>query len=138
MLRDSFGCQPLLRLRAGRGSIPGTPPASGGSGWWRTLWHRSLLVSRGKRKEEASVADKAAAILAALGGAGNIVEIEPCITRLRCELEDGSVVDEPALKKAGAHGVMRAGNTVQVVVGPEADTLASDIEDLMSLARVSA
>ena len=69
--------------------------------------------------------------IAALGGASNIVEIEPCITRLRCELEDGSVVDEKALKALGAHGVMRSGNVVQVVVGPEADTLASDIEDLL-------
>ncbi|CAL9397603.1 glucose PTS transporter subunit EIIB [Saccharothrix sp. NPDC042600] len=75
--------------------------------------------------------DKAAGILAALGGADNIIEIEPCITRLRCELEDGSVVDEAALKKLGAHGVMRQGNVVQVVVGPEADTIASDIEDLL-------
>ncbi|MBP2337849.1 glucose PTS transporter subunit EIIB [Saccharothrix coeruleofusca] len=75
--------------------------------------------------------DKAAAILAALGGADNIVEIEPCITRLRCELEDGSLVDEKALKALGAHGVMRQGSVVQVVVGPEADTIASDIEDLL-------
>jgi PTS system N-acetylglucosamine-specific IIB component len=29
------------------------------------------------------------------------------------------------------HGVMRAGAVVQVVVGPEADVLASDIEDLL-------
>lgn len=75
--------------------------------------------------------DKAEKILAALGGAGNIIEIEPCITRLRCELEDGSVVDEKALKALGAHGVMRSGNVVQVIVGPEADTIASDIEDLL-------
>jgi len=75
--------------------------------------------------------EKAEAILAAMGGADNIVEIEACITRLRAEVQDGSVVDEAALKKAGAHGVMRAGTVVQVVVGPEADTLASDIEDLM-------
>jgi PTS system N-acetylglucosamine-specific IIB component len=27
--------------------------------------------------------------------------------------------------------VLRAGNIVQVIVGPEADTLASDIEDLL-------
>jgi N-acetylglucosamine PTS system EIIB component len=79
-----------------------------------------------------NVADeKAQKILAALGGRDNIVEIEPCITRLRCELEDGSVVDEKALKALGAHGVMRSGNVVQVVVGPEADTIASDIEDLL-------
>lgn len=75
--------------------------------------------------------DKAVAILAALGGGDNVVEIEPCITRLRCEVEDGSKVDEAALKAAGAHGVMRQGSVVQVVVGPEADTLAGDIEDLL-------
>ncbi|PRW65171.1 glucose PTS transporter subunit EIIB [Actinopolyspora mortivallis] len=75
--------------------------------------------------------DKAAAILAALGGQDNIVEIEPCITRLRCELQDGAKVDEAALKTAGAHGVMRQGTVVQVVVGPEADTIAEDIEELL-------
>jgi PTS system N-acetylglucosamine-specific IIB component len=75
--------------------------------------------------------DKAAAILAALGGGDNVVEIEPCITRLRCEVADGAKVDEVALKAAGVHGVMRQGAVVQVVVGPEADTLAGDIEDLL-------
>lgn len=74
---------------------------------------------------------KAEQILAGLGGADNIVEIEPCITRLRTEVEDGSKVDQAALKAAGAHGVIVSGNVVQVVVGPEADTLADDIEDLM-------
>lgn len=74
---------------------------------------------------------KAEQILAGLGGAENIVEIEPCITRLRTEVEDGGKVDQAALKAAGAHGVVVSGNVVQVVVGPEADTLAEDIEDLM-------
>ncbi|MFI6094040.1 glucose PTS transporter subunit EIIB [Lentzea sp. NPDC051213] len=70
-------------------------------------------------------------ILAALGGADNIIEIEGCITRLRCELNDGSLVNEAALKSAGAMGVVRAGSVVQVIVGPEADTIAQDIEDLL-------
>lgn len=74
---------------------------------------------------------KAEQIVAALGGADNIVEIEPCITRLRTEVADSGRVDEAALKAAGAHGVVRSGRVVQVVVGPEADTLASDIEDLL-------
>lgn len=73
---------------------------------------------------------KAEQILAALGGDANIIDLEPCITRLRVELEDPSLVDEPALKATGAFGVVRSGKVVQVVVGPEADTLASDIEDL--------
>ncbi len=60
--------------------------------------------------------DRPEKILAALGGADNVVEIEGCITRLRCELEDGSVVDEGALKQLGVHGVTKMGNVVQVVV----------------------
>jgi N-acetylglucosamine PTS system EIIB component len=77
------------------------------------------------------MADKATAIVAGLGGAANIIEIEPCITRLRTEVRDGTLVDKKALKAAGAHGVLQSGTVVQVVVGPEADTLASDIEDLL-------
>jgi N-acetylglucosamine PTS system EIIB component len=77
------------------------------------------------------MASKAERIIAGLGGADNIVEIEPCITRLRTEVHNGGAVNEAALKAAGAHAVLRAGNIVQVIVGPEADTLASDIEDLL-------
>jgi PTS system N-acetylglucosamine-specific IIB component len=75
--------------------------------------------------------DKAEAIIAGLGGAANILDIEPCATRLRTEVRDASKVDTAALKSAGAYGVLTAGTVVQVVVGPEADTLASDIEDLL-------
>ena len=77
------------------------------------------------------MSSKAQQILIALGGADNIIEIGPCITRLRTEVHDPSVVDEAALKAAGAHGVIRAGSVVLVGVGPEADNLAEDIEDLM-------
>ena len=77
------------------------------------------------------MADRAEQIIAGLGGAQNIVEIEPCITRLRTEVEDAALVKEADLKAAGAHGVMTSGKVVQVVVGPEADTIAEDIEDLL-------
>jgi PTS system N-acetylglucosamine-specific IIB component len=77
------------------------------------------------------MSSKAEQILAGLGGADNVVEIEACITRLRTEVKDGSKVNQAALKAAGAHGVVAAGTAVQVVVGPEADNLAEDIEDLM-------
>jgi N-acetylglucosamine PTS system EIIB component len=73
---------------------------------------------------------KAEQILAGLGGDANVLDLEPCITRLRVEVEDPSLVSEPVLKAAGAIAVVRSGNAVQVIVGPEADTLASDIEDL--------
>jgi len=73
---------------------------------------------------------KAEQILTALGGDANIVDLEPCITRLRVEVDDPALVDEGGLKAAGAIAVVRSGTVVQVIVGPEADTLASDIEDL--------
>ena len=74
---------------------------------------------------------KAESILAGLGGADNVVEIEACITRLRTEVNDPAKVDDAALRAAGAMGVVRSGTVVQVVVGPEADNIAEDIEDLM-------
>jgi len=67
---------------------------------------------------------KAEEILAALGGDGNVVDLEPCITRLRVEVSDPSLVDEDGLRSSGAFGVVRSGRVVQVVVGPEADDLA--------------
>ena len=75
--------------------------------------------------------NQAASILAALGGVANIIDIEPCTTRLRSEVHDPTLVDVPALRAAGAHGVMINGHVVQVVVGPSVDTLATDLEELM-------
>ena len=83
-----------------------------------------------QQKGQQHMTAKAEQIVAGLGGLDNIVEIEPCITRLRTEVRDAALVDEAALRSAGAHGVLRAGRVVQVVVGPEADTLAGEIEDL--------
>ncbi|MFC7716733.1 PTS glucose/sucrose transporter subunit IIB [Nonomuraea recticatena] len=93
--------------------------------------HGRLAWSQRRNDEGGQMAADANAIIAGLGGVDNIIEIEPCITRLRTEVHDASKVNQAALKAAGAHGVMAAGNVVQVVVGPEADTIASDIEDII-------
>ena len=74
---------------------------------------------------------KAEKIVAALGGIENIEEIEGCITRLRTEVIDPTKIDEAALKAAGAHGVVKMGTAIQVVVGTDADPIAADIEDMM-------
>lgn len=71
---------------------------------------------------------KAQQILDALGGSANVVELEPCITRLRVEVTDPELVDEAALKATGAFGVVRSGRVVQVIVGPEADDLAAELD----------
>ncbi|MGM7423039.1 MULTISPECIES: PTS glucose/sucrose transporter subunit IIB [Cellulosimicrobium] len=73
---------------------------------------------------------KAQQILEALGGQGNVVDLEPCITRLRVEVTDPQLVDEARLKATGAFGVVRSGRVVQVIVGPEADNLAAELDGL--------
>jgi len=75
---------------------------------------------------------RAASYLKALGGAENIEEIEPCTTRLRSLVHDPSKVDSPALRELGAFGVMINGRVVQVVVGPDVDVVASEINDLLN------
>ena len=70
-------------------------------------------------------------ILDGLGGADNIVTLEPCITRLRVEVRDVTRLDERRLRAAGALGVLKVGRAVQVVVGPQADNIEQDIHKLM-------
>ncbi|WP_267892528.1 MULTISPECIES: PTS glucose/sucrose transporter subunit IIB [unclassified Streptomyces] len=78
-----------------------------------------------------TMATKAEKIVAGLGGIDNIEEVEGCITRLRTEVKDPGLVDDAALKAAGAHGVVKMGTAIQVVIGTDADPIAADIEDMM-------
>ncbi|MFF9819513.1 glucose PTS transporter subunit EIIB [Streptomyces sp. NPDC014006] len=77
------------------------------------------------------MSEKAQRIVDGLGGAENITDLEACITRLRTEIRDPSVVNVQALRQAGAHGVLTSGSVVQVVVGAEAESLADDIKDML-------
>ena len=73
---------------------------------------------------------QAADILSALGGWDNIKTIEACITRIRAEVKDEDKIDEKALSEAGAFGVVTVANSVQVVMGPETETIVEEIEKL--------
>ncbi|MEV6578533.1 PTS glucose/sucrose transporter subunit IIB [Streptomyces sp. NPDC051582] len=84
-----------------------------------------------RRTQGENMATKAEKIVAGLGGIENIEEVEGCITRLRTEVINPDLVDEVALKAAGAHGVVKMGTAVQVVIGTDADPIAADIEDMM-------
>jgi PTS system N-acetylglucosamine-specific IIB component len=50
---------------------------------------------------------------------------------LRVELHDMSKLDEPALKQAGAHGVMKMGGAVQVVMGTQSDNIEGEMRRIM-------
>jgi PTS system N-acetylglucosamine-specific IIC component len=68
------------------------------------------------------------AFIAALGGPANLVTVDACTTRLRLVVKDQKLVDDAVLKKLGARGVVRpSANALQVVLGPIADQVATDI-----------
>lgn len=67
----------------------------------------------------------AQACMRELGGAANLENIDSCITRLRLEVKDPSIINEEGLKRCGAKGVVRVGEKgVQVILGTQAELVA--------------
>ena len=75
------------------------------------------------------VTELGTAIMDALGGKDNIVEIDNCISRLRLVLKDTSKVDEKLLKKTGSLGLIKVSDTqVQVVYGAKVEKAAAELK----------
>ena len=75
------------------------------------------------------VALRGHAYLKALGGTANVLSIDACTTRLRVAIADGGHVDEQALRALGIRGIVRpASGSVQVIIGPEADQIAAEVQ----------
>ena len=75
---------------------------------------------------------QAAGFLQALGGAANIESINNCATRLRIALVDmAKTQSDDVFKALGAHGVVRRGNGIQVIVGLHVPQMRDQLESLM-------
>ncbi|MHA4940823.1 alpha-glucoside-specific PTS transporter subunit IIBC [Enterobacter hormaechei] len=75
---------------------------------------------------------QAAGFLQALGGAANIESINNCATRLRIALVDMTKTQSDDVFKAlGAHGMVRRGNGIQVIVGLHVPQVRDQLESLM-------
>jgi maltose/glucose PTS system EIICB component len=73
------------------------------------------------------------AILAALGGAENITNLDNCLTRLRLSVDDMSKVDVAALKANRAIGVVQLNqHSLQVVIGPQVQSVKDEMATLMN------
>ena len=70
-------------------------------------------------------------VLEGLGGKENITSIDNCITRLRLEVKDNTLVNEKVIKSAGVAGVIRPGKTsVQVIIGTQVQHVADEFKKL--------
>lgn len=72
-----------------------------------------------------------ALILKGLGNKGNISDIDCCATRLRITVKNPDLVDDSCLKQSGASGVIKKGNGIQVVYGPQVSVIKSKFEDFL-------
>ena len=74
----------------------------------------------------------AAGVLAAVGGKGNVKNVEYCATRLRFEIKDYTAVDEKAVKAAGAAGVVRPSkNACQVIIGTKVQFVYDELKKML-------
>ena len=76
-----------------------------------------------------------AKIAAGLGGKKNIGDIDCCVTRLRCGLKDISLVDDAMIKETGSRGILKRGNSIQIIYGPYVTVLKSELEDYLRTRR---
>ena len=113
-------------------------------GLFRYFIVRFDLKTPGREPEESAavVADvkggneQADGFIAALGGADNLTSVDACTTRLRLVVAHRDAINEDALRKLGARGVVKLGSDgLQVVLGPIADQVAGDIRTRLGVMR---
>lgn len=72
-----------------------------------------------------------ALIVKGLGGKSNLSDVDCCATRLRITVHNPDAVSDELLKQSGASGVVRKGNGVQVIYGPQVSVIRSNLESFL-------
>lgn len=74
----------------------------------------------------------AASIIEGLGGFDNIVTVNNCISRLRVDVKDMSLIDEAKLKKTGSMGIVKPSEThIHVIYGPKVEAIAASVREVL-------
>ncbi|APS99066.1 PTS glucose transporter subunit IIB (plasmid) [Borreliella mayonii] len=82
--------------------------------------------------EKTSLSETASKVLEGLGGKDNITYIDACASRLRVNLKQIEFIKSDAyFKNLGASGILKKGNSVQIVFGGLSDNIKMEIDKLM-------
>ncbi len=92
---------------------------------------RDVEARKAARESGASGDITSALILHGLGGKENIADLDCCATRLRVTVKNPAHVSEAHLKRSGASGVIRKGEGIQVIYGPQVSVIKSNLEDFL-------
>lgn len=90
-------------------------------------------------KDENETTTLARRYVGAIGGSDNLTGIDACITRLRLNVKDSTLVNDALAKRLGASGVIRLNKqSVQVIVGTRAELIASAMRNVIAAGPVAA
>lgn len=111
-------------------------------GTFRWLIVKMNLKTPGREAKEVAKASAVAVpgdefsreLVLAFGGRSNIRNLDACITRLRVELNDISLVNSERLKALGAAGVITVGNSLQAIFGTQAENMKTAMEEYLKTA----
>ncbi|UDN37097.1 N-acetylglucosamine-specific PTS transporter subunit IIBC [Proteus sp. NMG38-2] len=96
-------------------------------------------ITTAPANSKAGIQQEARQYIAAIGGSDNLTGIDACITRLRLNVKDSSVVNDAYAKRLGASGVIRLNKqSVQVIVGTRAELVANAMRDVLTQGPVAA
>ena len=93
------------------------------------LYTRKDVEARKSAKSSGDVTS--ALILQGLGGKDNLSDLDCCATRLRVTVKNPAHVNDSMLKRSGASGVIRKGDGIQIIYGPQVSVIKSNLEDFL-------
>ena len=88
----------------------------------------------GEAAENTSADPVSESITAGLGGKKNISDVDCCATRLRITVHDAARVNDDILKTTGSRGIVKKGQGVQIIYGPQVTVIKSKLEDYLETA----
>lgn len=107
--------------------------------WYFTKKNLSIDVNEDEEVDEGSsevsasgATPLATKIIEGLGGFDNIVAVNNCISRLRVDVKDMSLINEHLLKSSGSMGIVKPSAThIHVIYGPKVETVAKQVKEAM-------
>lgn len=91
-------------------------------------------ISKDKEKlKSTNVAKDIANIIDGLGGKRNINTVENCITRLRINVKDESIINEDKINLIPNSGIVRKGKDIQIIFGLHVPEIRRAVEDYLEV-----
>ena len=107
---------------------------------FRVLITRYNIMTPGREENEVKKVEKvennfdeiAIQLFEALGGKKNIISVDHCITRLRVEVKDISIIDKQTLSKMNfSHIVEASEHEIQIIVGTEVQFITEILNEIL-------